>query len=163
MPKRKHFTPAETRALIAQVVPGAKIGALKIEQITPTGRAALHQSLHVVAVCACGKRKTGYVREYLDALRLGRTPSCRSCHARASVGRQWAARKTVATFTERLLAKWLFVRHRRAAQNLGIDPNEWPESFQPEVVSHWSELVPDAKELLDAAMRRRAAREETAQ
>ena len=40
MPKRKHFTPAETRALIAQVVPGAKIGALKIEQITPTGQVA---------------------------------------------------------------------------------------------------------------------------
>ncbi len=139
---RTQLTPAQTRALLAQIKPGARLGKLTVRTVTYTNRPNAQQRYHIVSDCDCGSVKTGYVREYIDALRRKRPMACRSCFSKASVGRQWAARKDAASSEERRLAKLLFLRHRRACAKLGVGA---------EVAESWMEFIPDAKEMLEQA------------
>lgn len=146
---------ARKRILLASLQPGVKVGHVTILKLVPTNCHDSARKFTVLGVCDCRTEKHGYVREYLEALwyeeqckenpaLLPKPLMCRSCTGKRSASSRWGQKKGEIPLEVQELAQRMFNDHRRAAQKLGIDPDD-PAN---EIASHWREFVGDAHDII---------------
>lgn len=147
-------TNPERRKLLSRIVQNARISHLIIIETSRTNCRDFARSIRVVARCDCGRIRTGYACDYLDALEGKRELACRSCAGKKSA----AARFPESPDPDLVhrVAKMLFERHKAAAVKLGV----WGQA-DAGLMTSWEECIPWAAEEVARASARLAFQNET--